>query len=204
MQPMQHPTFDRELHESFVPSEDYVRRASMGLAIERVRREGIPGAFAELGVYQGIMSKMIHALAPERTLFLLDTFCGFPEDQTEPDWGRGAYEPVTDEQLREKIGDLDNIAIVRGKVPDTLLAIEDQTFAFVLMDMDTYAPTRAALPFVWARLSPGGYLFVHDYNNPESDWSCKRAVDEFFADSPWAFVEIPDMWGSVVARRHHG
>ena len=201
MQPMRHPTFDRELHDSFVPLESYVRRACMGLAIERVRRDEIPGAFAEVGVFRGVMSKIIHALAPERILYLLDTFCGFPPEQTEPEWGRGEYAPVTDEYLLEKIGDLDNISIVRGKVPDTLLAVEDQTFAFVLLDMDTHAPTIAALPFFWARLSPGGYLFVHDYNNPESDWSCKRAVDEFFADSPGAFIELPDQWGSIVARR---
>jgi hypothetical protein len=42
---------------------------------------------------------------------------------------------------------------------------------------------------------------VHDYHNPESDWGCKRAVDEFMADKPEAIVELADVWGSVMFRR---
>ena len=79
--------------------------------------------------------------------------------------------------------------------------MEGERFAFVLLDMDLHRPTLSALAFFYPRLSPGAYLMVHDYHNPESDWGCKRAVDEFMADKPEGVVELADMWGSVVFRR---
>jgi hypothetical protein len=42
---------------------------------------------------------------------------------------------------------------------------------------------------------------MHDYNNPESQWACKRAFDEFLADKPERLVELGDVWGSALIRR---
>ena len=40
-------------------------------------------------------------------------------------------------------------------------------YAFVSIDADLYAPTAAALPLFWDRLSPGGVIMVHDYNSTQ-------------------------------------
>ena len=47
----------------------------------------------------------------------------------------------------------------------------------------------------------GGYIFVHDFNNPESNRGVSRAVLEFLDDKPEKIIEIPDKWGSVVIRK---
>ena len=59
----------------------------------------------------------------------------------------------------------------------------------------------ASLEFFYERMAPGGYLVMHDYNNPESDWACKRAFDSFLADRPELVLELGDMWGSALIRR---
>jgi len=93
---------------------------------------------------------------------------------------------------------------VDGGVNDRAV-LSDETAADprpgVLLDMDLYRPTLSALEFFYPRLSSGAYLFVHDYHNPESDWACRRAVEEFMADKPEGVIEIADMWGSVVFRK---
>ena len=51
-----------------------------------LRSRGVSGAFAELGVYRGDASRAIHTAAPERRLYLFDTFDGFPaQDLAGPD-----------------------------------------------------------------------------------------------------------------------
>jgi hypothetical protein len=47
----------------------------------------------------------------------------------------------------------------------------------------------------------GGYMVVHDYNHPESDWGAYRAVNEFLAGKCELLITIPDMWGTVLFRK---
>src|SRR3954469_21494876 len=76
---MRFPTFPAPLHESIAGSDDYFRYTTLGLAAQRVVDEQIPGAFAEVGVWRGETSAFLHRVAPERTLYLFDTFEGFDE-----------------------------------------------------------------------------------------------------------------------------
>src|SRR5215218_4646777 len=76
---MQFPTFPREIHESIATMQDYFRYATLGLAVQRVLDEEIPGVLAEVGVWRGETSVLLHALAPTRRLYLFDTFAGFPD-----------------------------------------------------------------------------------------------------------------------------
>jgi O-methyltransferase len=86
-------------------------------------------------------------------------------------------------------------------VPEALADVAGERFAFVLLDLDLLEPTRASLEFFYPRLEPGGYLIVHDYNNPESGWACRRAFDEFLIDKPERVLELGDTWGSAMIRR---
>ena len=99
------------------------------------------------------------------------------------------------------LGDLTNVIIKNGFVPDTLQGLEDITFAFVLLDLDKYKPTLASLEFFYPRLVKGGYLVVHDFNSPESDWACNRALNAFMKDKPERLIEIADRAGSAMFRK---
>ena len=194
------PTFEDNAHALARSESDYFRYATIALHVQRVLTEGIQGAFAELGVYKGVTSHFIHSLAPDRQYYLFDTFEGFPSTDLEVSSDTRFRDTSLDSVL-ERIGNIQNVIPCKGYVPDTLAGLEDETFAFVLFDMDLYKPTVAGLEFFYPRVSPGGYLMVHDYNSPESDWACRRAVDGFMAGKQERIIEIPDKNGSVLFRK---
>jgi O-methyltransferase len=198
---MRFPTFPRDVHESIAGSDDYFRYASLGLAAQRVLDERVPGAFAEVGVWRGETSAFLHRIAPDRTLYLFDTFAGFPDRDLPPGVSDGRFRDTSEESVRRRVGPSENVVLRPGYVPDTLVGLEDETFAFVLLDLDLHAPTRASLEFFYPRMSPGGYLVMHDYNNAESNWACRRAFDEFLEGRPERLVELGDVWGSALIRR---
>src|SRR2546427_656411 len=75
---MRFPTFDPRVSRSLASLGDYFRFATIGLALQRVLQDKVEGSLAEVGVYRGELSKFIQELAPQRTLYLFDTFEGFP------------------------------------------------------------------------------------------------------------------------------
>lgn len=198
---MRFPSFPPAVHEQIRDSDDYFRYASLGLAVQRVLDERVDGAFAEVGVWRGETSRFLHALAPQRALHLFDTFAGFPEQDLQPGALDLRFRDTSEEAVRARIGPSPLVHMHPGYVPDTLLAVAEERFAFVLLDLDLFEPTAASLEFFYPRLAPGAYVVVHDYNNEESDWACKRALDAFLSDKPELVVELGDVWGSALFRR---
>jgi len=199
---MQLPPFDRGTHDSIVEYIDYHRFGTIAMALRRIEIEKIQGALAEAGVFQGHASRFIHNLVPERVYYLFDTFEGFYRDDLDPEVSEdNRFRSTSVEAVLNYIGDQRNIVIKKGRVPETFTGLESERFAFVLLDMDLYKPTLSAMEFFYPRLSLGGYLMVHDYHNDESNWACRRAVDEFMQNKPERIIEIADIWGSVIFRR---
>lgn len=198
---MRFPTFDARVHESIATSDDYFRYATLGLALHRVLEENIPGEVAEVGVWRGETSAFLHRLAPQRRLYLFDTFAGFPAEDLPAGAKDGRFRDTSVEAVRRRVGPSPNVILRPGYVPEVLEGVSAEQFAFVLLDLDLFDPTSASLEFFYPRLEPGAYLVVHDYNNPESDWACKRAFDAFLSDKPERLIELGDMWGSAMIRR---
>lgn len=196
---MNFPPYDAAIHETVVSCNDPVRFATLALAINQIRKNNIKGSFAEVGVWRGDTSRFIHLLAPERTLYLFDTFEGFPSEDLEHNDDR--FGDTSKEIVKERIGGLNNIVIRKGYFPETAKGLESEIFAFVLLDLDLYKPTLAGLEFFYPRMKSAGYIFAHDYNNPESNWAVSRAINEFMRGKPEKLVEIPDLWGSIVIRK---
>jgi O-methyltransferase len=196
---MKFPTYSKEIAHRIRGTGDTVRYAAMALAIQTIEREGLPGAFAELGVWRGITSEFIHAQAPHRHLYLFDTFAGFGEEEGETEDRR--FRNTSVETVRRNLGDTNNVSFRVGEFPRTSEGLESERFAFVLLDADKVEPTLAGLEFFYPRLVAGGYMFLHDYNNTESKSGVRRALDPFLSDKPEQLIEIPDRWGSVVFRK---
>src|SRR5438132_8866828 len=74
---MRWPTYSQPFATYARSTQDPVRIASIGLALATIEREAIDGDLAELGVWRGDTSVILHHLAPERALHLFDTFAGF-------------------------------------------------------------------------------------------------------------------------------
>jgi O-methyltransferase len=174
--------------------------------VERLKREGIPGAFAELGVYRGDSARVLHRMDPMRTFHLFDTFMGFPPEDLPNENGKArAYTPrdfadTSPARVMKRISGNSNIVLHPGHFPETARAVENEVFALVNIDADLYLPTSAGLRFFYLRLSPGGVIFIHDYNH---NWEgLMRAVDEFSATIPECFVQVPDIDSTVMLIRN--
>lgn len=193
------PPYDGKIQNLVTSSIDPIRHGTIALAINAVKKNNIKGDFAEVGVYKGETSRLIHAVAKKRKLYLFDTFEGFSHKDLE--YRDERFRDTSIVKVKKKIGDINNIIIKKGYFPKTTEGLEDRKFAFVMLDIDLGKPTLAGLKFFYPRMSSGGYIFVHDYNSPESDWAVFNAVNEFMKDKPEKIIEIPDMWGSVVIRK---
>ncbi|URW87317.1 TylF/MycF family methyltransferase [Blautia wexlerae] len=73
--------------------------------------------------------------------------------------------------------------IHKGWFPDTFSDVTDETFCFVSLDADLYAPTAAALPLFYERLATGGVLLIHDVYSTQFS-GCRKAVGEFCLKKP--------------------
>jgi hypothetical protein len=185
---------------------DFVRRQAMLLVAEMIRNRGVEGEIGELGVYQGETAELLHRLFPERELHLFDTFAGFAEHDigTEANEGfsraqAGDFKDTSAEFVLARMVDRDKVRIHQGLFPETTAGV-DCRFALVSLDVDLYEPTLAGLHWFYDRLTHGGYIFVHDYNNRRF-MGVRSAVDRFVSESGAAIVPLPDFAGSVIITR---
>lgn len=200
-QGMRFPPFSADLERGLRGRSDYVRLASLALALNRLEEEGISGEIAEVGVWRGDTSVVLQSAAPHRPLHLFDTFSGFPQNQLDREGVDERFRNTDASQVRRRLPVSARVHFHIGIVPQILEEASDLQFAFVLLDLDLSTPTSAALEFFYPRLVKGAYVFVHDYNSPESDEAGRRSLGSFLTGKPEMLVEIPDMWGSAVFRK---
>ena len=181
---------------------DKVRFFNWWFQIERIKRENTEGSFAELGVYKGESARIIHHMDTGRKIHLFDTFGGFSEFDLEKETGEAAtyttknFADTSIQKVRDLIRGNENVVFHPGYFPITAVECQNEIFALVNIDVDLYNPAKAGLEFFYPRLSPGGVIFIHDYNHK---WEgLKKAVDEFFMKIPENPVIIPDMNGTIV------
>ena len=197
---VQTPPYDNKTHKILIAHDDPIRYTMIALAINSIKQDNIKGSLAEVGVYKGQTSKIIHLLAPNKKLYLFDTFEGFPIKYLEKEDKR--FRDNTIISLEKTIGNLENITIRKGVFPDTAKGLENEQFSFVMIDLDLYEPTLEALKFFYPRITSGGYIFIHDYNNPkESQSAVYKAVNKFIKDKAEKIIEIPDKWGTALFRK---
>lgn len=195
------PSYKNSFHKQFLTTIDCIRYSTIALAITNLDKEGINGSFAELGVYKGSTSRIIHMLDPNRKFYLFDTFEGFPNEYLEGKQD-DRFKDTNLEIVKKTIGNLKNIIIRRGIFPKTTKGLEKESFSFILIDVDLYITTYKGLEFFYPRMVSGGYIFIHDYNIPrEYKGSVYEAVNDFMKDKPERIIELPDRLGSVVFRK---
>lgn len=197
---MQHPPYAPDVAGRIERYHDDVRYATLALAIQRLEDSGISGAFAEVGVYRGVTSSFIHRQAPQRKLYLFDTFEGFPESSLQG-VEDARFKDTSKEVVAALIGDTTNLEFRVGFFPETAVGLEAEQFALVMLDVDLFAPALDVFRFFYPRLVRGGYFFMHDFNSPESERGISRAALEFLADKPELPIEIPDFHGSALFRK---
>jgi O-methyltransferase len=188
--------------------QDCSRVYLLVMNILRLNEQAIPGAFAEVGVYKGQTARILVRLSGQRAVYLFDTFTGFDaSDVLHEPAARAGYSPpetfvdTSVEAVRRVLGSPANVVFCVGVFPASAAHLAESTrFALVHFDADLYEPARSACEFFYPRMSPGGMMIFHNYNDPDYPGT-KQAVDEFFAAKPESLVAMPDQYGSAVVVR---
>jgi hypothetical protein len=157
----------------------------LAMGVSRTAR--VPGALAEVGVFQGASAKLICEVKGDRELYLFDTFEGLPDvekcDSADFHAAQFAYSETS---VREYLANYPNVQIFKGLFPQSGTSIVGKRFSFVHLDVDLYKATLASLEFFYPRLSVGALLVSHDYLAS----GVRQAFDEFFDDKPEPVLEL--------------
>lgn len=184
---------------------------------------GLPGSLAEFGIWKGstffFLARLIetfHAAQHERLpisqrhLYGFERFGGFaeiseedlsstPHDQRRVG-GLATNRDVfihTFEHFKKVSRIAERVHLVEGDVSETFPRFNAEKkgvkFAFVLLDMDVYKPTKAVLDHILDHMVPNGIIVFDEYAQPE--WPGETlAADEFIGrwrleleSIPWAF-----------------
>ena len=181
---------------------DYVRNSSLELVAHEILSKKISGNVAELGVFQGDFAKIINELFADRKLYLFDTFEGFDRSEASVDRhhayssGNQDFTNTSIEMILKKMRYPENCVVKKGRFPESAAEVND-LFAFVSIDADLYTPIYEGLKFFYPRLKPGGYIFVHDYNNDEYK-GARTAVLQFCTEQKIAYFPLTDACGSAI------
>jgi len=207
---------------------DKVRFFNWWFQVERLKRDGVPGDFAELGVYKGESAKIIHQMDPSRKFHLYDTFEGFKEEDLKHETGEAAayttrnFADTSLDAVRRNLGDSDRFVYHEGRFQESTVGQLDN------LQLDSPIVQLSNRPTVQLSNRPTvqlKYALVNldaDLYNPTRagleyfypllspggviiihdynyKWpGIKKAIDEFVSTIPETLVMVPDMDGSVM------
>ncbi len=151
-------------------NNDYVRIKIFEMIINEIK--DVPGQIAELGVFRGDFAQYLNYAFDNRKLYLFDSFDGFQADEASEEINKNncsdsfinSYKLTNLDIVMDKMVHKENVIIKKGFFPESLNGLEEQ-FAFVSLDVDLEESTLEGLRYFYPRLSSGGYIFIHDYNN---------------------------------------
>jgi O-methyltransferase len=172
---------------SFTKAWDSIKPSLLGhdksknLYSEMCMASGVGGDFAEIGVFKGSTSKMMRLVFPKRKLHCYDTFCGIAGADASVDQHKDGEFAASLEEVRATVGE-DGVEYHVGKFPDSYLAEDKKPeLAFVHVDLDTYAGTKAALDYLFPRLPLGGTILFDDYRWPNCT-GVEKAIKEWLEE----------------------
>jgi hypothetical protein len=164
-------------------------------SIHYVARNKLPGDFVECGCFlggAGIFMALLrqHLGMADRTIWLLDTFEGFPHGQQDSLVGQDQtigsvrfenFRAEVEDNFAHSVPDCGDVHFIEGPVEQTLPGVDIRVIALLRLDTDFHASTRAEFEHLYTRLVRGGVLIVDDYGIFEG---ARRATDEYFARLP--------------------
>lgn len=180
-------------------------------AARDVSQRGIPGAYAEFGVWRAGALCFVGAAWSggddrRRPMLGFDSFEGLPPGVPAKDGGvvrPGMFGDTSVDQARATLarhGLAQRAELLKGWFEDTIARIDGEPLAVLHIDCDLYEGTRLVLDRGWPRLAPGGLLIVDDYRCPDTP-GVTIAVEEFFAQRPERVEMSVGLPASCVVRK---
>lgn len=193
------------LYHTFFGKVPDSRLDTLAAIMRIIRMRNLPGATAELGVYKGDFAAYINRAFPDRKLYLFDTFSGFDARDVDRDaenaFSRSQerdYFHADIDLILQKMRRPERCVIKKGYFPESLDGLEDR-FCFVSLDADLYAPILSGLAYFYPRLTQGGYILVHDYNNPKFP-GASAAVHEYCMANDAPFIPLECCGSALVLK----
>lgn len=175
-------------------------------AQEILSRLGKSPAGAEIGVYQGALSRRL-LVRDDLSLIMVDSW-GVYRDTYAASGDLLAHEDEIAQHNNRETADVltrfagDRRRIIQADSVAAAAEVEDASLDFVFIDADhSYEGCRRDIEAWVPKLKPGGLLCGHDFMHPDfPDWGVERAVREFAkggghryeigADLTW-FIRLP-------------
>ncbi len=177
---------------------------------EIIYSKKLRGNVAEAGVAHGDFAKYINAYFPDRRLYLFDTFTGHDARDFEIERSLNTTATFSIEDSKRYATSVDAVKACLpyplqadfrvGYFPETTAGIEDE-FVFVSVDMNLYAPTKAALQYFYPRMVKGGVIVCHDYFSWDVEPGAHIAIDEFCAESGVGCIAIGDRMSVAIIKQ---
>lgn len=193
--------FDKSNH-CLEPNLDFVRTSTLELCANEIKLKKLEGNIAEVGVYKGNFAMKLNLVFPEKTLYLFDTFEGFDvkdvaiEKEKNYSTSEQDFSDTSVDSVLNKMPNRNKCIVKKGFFPETAEGLEEN-YCFVSLDPDLYKPIYDGLVYFYPRLTRGGYIFIHDFNN-EGYKGARQAVIDFCNKFNIGFTPIPDNSGTAI------
>lgn len=179
------------------PQFDRAELAVLLRCLKEVIGRHVPGDVVELGCYKGETSvelaRLLRQLAPDRQLWVYDSFAGLPPKTPADESPLGmqfqAGElPATKREVVQRLRAAGFAEVRVKKAWFQELTSQDvpETICLAFLDGDFYESIDDSLRLVWDHLSPGALVVVDDYANPALPGAA-RAVDAWLEKHPASF-----------------
>lgn len=168
----------------------------------------LAGDYVECGVNTGIYSRAVmeyigFSSMKDRKFYLLDTYKGLPEEQITDDERKLGVHNINAlyfdcyDLVCQNFREFPNVVVVRGRVPDTLSAIQSNNICYVSIDMNLVEPEISAGRFLWPKLVPGAVVVLDDYGW-ETHINQKIAWDKFASERGVKVLALPTGQGLLI------
>jgi hypothetical protein len=138
----------------------------------------LSGNTCEVGVFQGITSKLIHTMLPDRVHYAYDTYSGITGSNQSIDIHTDGEFACSLYEVQNNIN-MPNVVYKVGMFPDTFNEQSEQ-FVFVHSDTDTYMGTSETLRCFSPLMVCGGKIMFDDYQWKNCP-GVEKAIKEFLA-----------------------
>jgi hypothetical protein len=179
-------------------------------SLQTAIKDGVPGGFAECGVWRGGASIMAAAVleGTGRPVWVCDSFKGFPEPDPFHGCDRGSnlhnieYLTVGLDEVKanfEKYKLLtEEVHFVEGYFSDSLPGPVGD-LAYLRCDGDMYGSTWQTLAALYDHVSPGGMVLIDDWNIGGGLYPARNATIDYRAEHGITepLVELKDACGAV-------
>jgi O-methyltransferase len=187
----------REMERAWAPEANVQWRMWTLSALAR-QCQGLPGNFAEFGVWRGGCAFMIMSrttVSEDHRFFLFDTFAGTPLDRLTRHEREVGFASGLGQTSLEYVDEVlarwrPRYSLHPGDVFETLSTVDVGDLSFAHVDLNAMAPSRLALEYAYEHMIPGGVIVFDDYGF--ASYSDQRVmIDEFFDTRPETLVVLP-------------